>query len=311
MSLRNPRIALRALGALTVSVLSFPLIVNAQTAEVFGDTFEASAPLETQEFREVTQITEDLYMFRFWVYRTIFLVTDAGVIVADPLNPQAAGMLMEEIRKVTDQPVKYVLYSHEHWDHAAGGQIFKDAGAEFIAQENCVDFFQQRPNPLVVMPDITFKDNYELTLGGKTIELQYFGRNHGDCLVTMRLPEENLIFIVDIVTPKRLPFRSLPDFWPDDWIRSLREIDQLEFDGVIPGHGPDDEPVVAAASAVREQREFLEDLMVAVKEVYDTGVFDPQILGQRVELPKYEDWRGYEWLPMTVERIRHYYHLGW
>jgi hypothetical protein len=62
---------------------------------------------------------------------------------------------------------------------------------------------------------------------------------------------------------------------------------------------------------VREQREFLEDLMVAVKEVYDTGVFDPQILGERVELPKYEDWRGYEWLPITVERIRHYYHLGW
>ncbi len=311
MTSLNHAIARRRIGALMVLLVGLPFAANAQTAKVLEETFEASAPLETRQFKEVRQISDDLYMFRFWVYRTIFLVTDEGVIVADPINPKAAEILMEEIRKITDQPVRYVVYSHEHWDHAGGGQIFKDAGAEFIAQENCVDFFRQRPNPLVVMPDITFKDFYELTLGGKTIELQYFGRNHGDCMVTMRLPEENLIFIVDIVTPKRLPFRSLPDFWLDDWIRSLREIDQLEFDGVIPGHGPDDEPAVAARSSVREQREFLEDLMAAVKEIYETGVFDPQILGEKIELPKYEDWRGYEWLPLAAERVRHYYHLGW
>ena len=302
---------LQTFSAFLILFLGPLFSVNAQTSDELEDSFEASRPLETQEFTELTEISDDLYMFRFWVYRTIFLVTDAGVIVADPINPQAAGILMEEIRKITDQPIEYVVYSHEHWDHAAGGQIFKDAGAEFIAQENCVDFFRERPNPLVVMPDITFNDFYELTLGGKTIELQYFGRNHGNCLVTMRLPEERLIFIVDIVTPKRLPFRGLPDFWPEDWIRTLREIEQLEFDGVIPGHGPDDEPAVAARSSVREQREFLEDLMSAVKEIYDTGVYDPQVLGDRLELPKYSDWRGYEWLPLNAERIRHYYHLGW
>ncbi|MEE4188102.1 MAG: hypothetical protein V2I76_06610 [Roseobacter sp.] len=56
----------------------------------------------------VKEIGNGIYVFRWWVYRNFFLVTDEGVIVADPINPKAAGVMREEIRKVTDKPVKYV-----------------------------------------------------------------------------------------------------------------------------------------------------------------------------------------------------------
>ena len=78
---------------------------------------------------ETEQLADGLYTFRYGGYRNIFIVTDDGVIATDPLNKKAAAALREEIGNITDQPVKFVAYSHSHWDHAAWAKIFKDAGA--------------------------------------------------------------------------------------------------------------------------------------------------------------------------------------
>ena len=163
----------------------------------------------------VKSLGNGLYVFRWWVYRNIFIVTDEGVIVTDPLNPRAAQRLRDEIRKVTDKPVKYVVYSHNHHDHISGGNIFKEEGAKYVGHENLLKQLGDHPSPVIPLPDITFKDSYSLKLGGRTLELAYFGPNHGDSLVVMRLPAENILFIVDIVTPRRMAFRGIPDFWPD------------------------------------------------------------------------------------------------
>ncbi len=260
---------------------------------------------------ETTKVAEGVYVFRWWVYRNLFVVTDEGVIATDPVNPKAAKMLMQEIRKVTDKPIKYVVYSHQHWDHISGGKIFKDAGAQFVSHEGCMKHFKRRPSPVVVLPDITFSDKHTLTLGGKTLELEYFGKNHGDCLISMRLPKEKMIFLVDIVTPERVAFRNMPDFLPDEWIRSLSEIEKLDFETVIPGHGPASMPATSPRSVVQEQREYLEDLIAAVRVEWDKGVHSPDKLKKTIKLPKYKEWRGYDaWLPMNIERIWAYLHMG-
>ena len=105
-----------------------------------------------------------------------------------------------------------MVYSHNHWDHIAGGKVLKDQGAKFISHENCVAAFRRIPSPSVVMPDITFSKAHALKLGGTTIELRYHGRNHGNCLISMRLPREKVLFVVDIVAPKSVGFRDLPNF---------------------------------------------------------------------------------------------------
>jgi len=131
-------------------------------------------------------------------------------------------------------------------------------------------------------------------------------------LIVMRLPKENVLFVVDIVTPRRIAFRTMPDFWPDEWIRSLKEIEKMDFNYVISGHGPEGEPAIDPASVVAEQRIYLEDLMAAVKKAIDSGTHSPDALRKTVKLPKYENWRYYkEWLPMNIERIWAYYHMGW
>ena len=290
-----------------VSVLSLTIMLSAMFVVVFGiRQAQAQLPPGMKPF-ETTKIADGVYSYRFFFHRNLFIVTDAGVIATDPMNPKAAKTMMAEIRKVTDQPVKYVIYSHEHWDHISGGKVFKDAGARFISHANCVDEFKNNPNQAVVMPDGTYNQRHDIKLGGRTLELHYFGRNHGNCLTVMRLPKEKIIFTVDIVTPKRIAFRNMPDFYPLDWVRTLREIEQkLDFDRVIPGHGPPTVP----ASAVREQRVYLEDLMSAVRAARKSER-NPDKIRKIVRLPKYEKWGGYkQWIEMNVERINFYYHMG-
>lgn len=294
-----------------MSLLLVGLLLFTQPA--IAQEFPTKEPMGGEVWgHSVKGLGNGLYVFRWWVYRNIFIVTDEGVIVTDPMNPKAAALLQNEIRKITDKPIKYVVYSHNHHDHISGGDIFKGDGVTFVAHENVLKELGDHPNQVTPLPDVTFKDNYTLTLGGRTLELEYYGPNHGDSLVVMRLPDEKIIFVVDIVTPRRVAFRMMPDFWPDEWVRTLKEIEATDFDYVISAHGPHTEPAIEPRTVVREQREYLEDLMAAVREAEASGIHGPDALRKAVKLPKYAHWRSYdEWLPMNIERIWAFYHMGW
>src|SRR5262245_39896080 len=82
--------------------------------------------------------TDNVYIFRYQNHQAMFVVTPKGVIATDPISyarPQAATTYVEEIRKITKAPIKYLVYSHHHYDHIAGGKPFKEAGATVIAHE--------------------------------------------------------------------------------------------------------------------------------------------------------------------------------
>src|SRR5262249_21078113 len=127
--------------------------------------------------------TDNVYTFRYQNSLSMFVVTPAGVIVTDPIGygrPQAVATYLEEIRKISDKPIKYVLYSHHHFDHIAGGKPFKDAGARFIAHKRAKERLVQLKDPHTVLPDETFDKKKTISLGGTTIEMVYMGLNHSD-----------------------------------------------------------------------------------------------------------------------------------
>jgi glyoxylase-like metal-dependent hydrolase (beta-lactamase superfamily II) len=154
---------------------------------------------------EVEVIGDGVYAFRYTFYRNIFIVTDHGVIVTDPLNAEAAAVLHREIDRITKQSVRYVAYTHSHWDHISGGEIFKDEGAIFVAQQGCAEHIRDNPNPDVIEPDVTFGDQHKLELGDASLEMFYFGPSHDSCLVVMHIEPGNLLFLVDVANP--------PDGW--------------------------------------------------------------------------------------------------
>jgi glyoxylase-like metal-dependent hydrolase (beta-lactamase superfamily II) len=85
--------------------------------------------------REITQLAGEVYRFRNNNHYSIFAVTPAGIIATDPINAEAAQWLKAELQRRFGQPVKYVVYSHDHADHIAGGEIFADT-AVVVAHEN-------------------------------------------------------------------------------------------------------------------------------------------------------------------------------
>src|SRR5262245_5313806 len=111
--------------------------------------------------------TDNVYIFRFGGHQSMFIVTPAGVIATDPigLRRPAAKAYIEEIEKITKAPIRYVIYSHSHFDHIAGGQPFKDLGATFVAHKNAKARIEALKRPDVVVPDEVVDTERTMTLG--------------------------------------------------------------------------------------------------------------------------------------------------
>ena len=167
----------------------------------------ASVDIGTSHAQRITpfesiEIAPKIHSFGNPGGRSLWVEMPNSVVVFDPMNVRAAKALRTDISKNTDKPVSHVIYSHEHYDHIRGGQVFADEGATFISHEKCMDTFDYVPDPDVVTPTVTYSDTYTLDLGGPVIELLYFGRNHGDCMTITRFPEERLLFVVDLLAER-------------------------------------------------------------------------------------------------------------
>ncbi len=261
--------------------------------------------------------TDNIYVFRYGGHQSIFIVTPQGVIATDPISYlRPAKPYIDAIKAVTDKPIKYVIYSHHHYDHIAGGQPFKEMGATFIAhrraKERLLELKKQNALlPDVVMPDEVFDGKRTIKLGGTTLELIYVGRNHSDDSLVMRLPKEKLVFVVDFAPIESIQFRNIPDnASPLEFIDSLKKLDALDWERMIPGH-PYAGGRFGTKKDVEDDIAYMQDLSAEVKKAADAGkCFDTAM--KEVKLPKYEKWANYEnGLPANVERFCYWWGRGY
>jgi len=242
-------------------------------------------------------------------YFSMFMVTDKGVIVVEPVNTAHSKGMLAAIKQITDQPIRYLLHSHNHWDHSGGGQVFKDEGAKIYAHKEARTWMKANPHPDMLVPDRGWRGKRKtIKLGGRTIELLYFGMNHGLGMTVFRLPRERekIVYIADLVTPKRLLFTIVPDFNIKETQRTLQEIVNLEFDVALFSHGQR----TGTKSDISDIWQYTEDLRAAIHAEFKKGT-PPFAIPDTVKLPKYKSWAMYkEWLPMNAWRILLDDHMG-
>lgn len=269
----------------------------------------AATPALAQQARPAIETkkvegTDNVYIFRNGGHQAMFIVTPAGVIATDPVaygKPTGGKAYLDEIRKVTDKPVKYVVYSHHHYDHIAGGQAFKDAGAVFVAHANAKKRLVPLKDPHTVIPDVTFKKFKTITLGGTTLELHYLGVNHSDSNVVMRLPKENLIFLVDTIPVGAFPGRGFIDIDPLATEGFIKKVVAMKWDRMIPGHpGPNDR--LGTKQDAQAILTLMQEASADMKKLAQEGkCWEPA--EREYKMPKYANWPGYEaGMPLVARR---------
>jgi glyoxylase-like metal-dependent hydrolase (beta-lactamase superfamily II) len=204
---------------------------------------------------------------------------------------------------VTEQPVRYLVYGFDHQDHAAGGAVFADT-AEFVSHSRAIPKIASRQDASTPVPTTAVEDYAELHLGGKTITLHYTGRNSSDNSLAILHPAGRVMFNSHITQVRALPFQTLPDAYPEEWVASLKWIeDNLDFDVLVSGHGP-----LGTKTDVPAYRGYFEDLMTAILQARTNGMSDnsPQMVDAvRAGLSaKYGSWTNFgPTLPQNIQGI--------
>ncbi len=98
-------------------------------------TIAATGFAQDEPRRTITEIADGVYRATNNNHGTVFMVTDEGIVLGDPINPDFSTWLRGELDNRFGVPVRYVVYSHHHWDHASGGGVFADT-AQFVGHAN-------------------------------------------------------------------------------------------------------------------------------------------------------------------------------
>ncbi len=280
--------------------LAAALVTGAVSAALL---LAAPAAAHQEPVRAITHIAGDVYRFQNNFHYSVFMVTPEGVVATDPINADAARWLEDEIRSQFGAEIRYLIYSHDHADHIAGGEVFADT-AVVVAHERAKAHIVSEGRPTAV-PDITFSDQLSLSFGGKIVELMHLGRNHGDSLIVMLFPDERVLFAVDIVAVNRLPFRDMRNNFIEDWITALEEMERLDFDILAPGHGP-----LGTRADIAPHREYLERLSAQILAGMRAGE-SLEAMKASVTLDEYREWGGYDmWRELNIEGMHRWLGLS-
>lgn len=197
------------------------------------------------------------------------VVGSDGILVVDTLvSAKEARRFLSDIRKVSSKPIKYVVDTHYHLDHAFGNGAFAKAGALIVAHAADRDNLEKEGEPTlkqakefgfteedmrgteIALPVLTFTDRMSIYLGNERVELIYIGPSHTKGSVLVYLPRSKILFTGDILFTDFHPYMGEGDL--AGWFRNLDYILSLDVKTIIPGHGP-----VSGKKDVEQMREYL------------------------------------------------------
>jgi len=189
----------------------------------------------------INKVKDDLYMIEGDGGNVAAYITNEGVILVDDKYDQDHDQIVEKVRSVTSQPIKYVFSTHHHADHSGGNAKFLPT-AEIIstanARANIVDHKQANAPPGVLPARITFTQEAAIVLAGKEVRARYVGRGHTNGDAVIYFPALRTLHTGDLMAGNT-PLIDYPGGGSlASWPATLDDAMKLDFDTVIPGHGP-------------------------------------------------------------------------
>ena len=231
----------------------------------FGSAYgQTSIPVDTIQLKPIQVAPHTYFVQGFpemgssanqnFISNAGFVVTPKGVVVVDALgSPTLAKKLIGEIARITPQKVVAVIVSHYHADHVYGLQEFKKIGAKIYAQGEGRNYLSSETarqrliasridfapwvnaNTNLISADVWIDKQFKLNIGGIEFLINRVGPAHAPEDLMVYVPSEKVLFAGDLVFRGRIPFVGNAD--SKGWLAALDEIERLNPDIVIPGHG--------------------------------------------------------------------------
>jgi glyoxylase-like metal-dependent hydrolase (beta-lactamase superfamily II) len=183
---------------------------------------------------DIQKVKENLYVIIGSGGNVAVRVTTEGVIVIDDKFERDYANIIDKIKSVTNQPVKYVINTHQHGDHTGGNAQFLKI-AEIISHKNARDNMAKANMPGLAR--IVFTDQTAVHLGGVEVQAHYMGRGHTNGDAVIYYPDLGVVHAGDLVNEAG-PFADYSAFGTiQEWTKTFDNILKLKFDTLIPGHG--------------------------------------------------------------------------
>ncbi len=208
---------------------------------LMGGVWVAYPQFGTAPSKLTTQkIADDLYVIHndFVPGNTTALVTNEGVVLVDDKFPQDTENILAEVKKFTSQPVKYVVNTHHHFDHSGGNANLQKMGVQVVSSAQAHGYTNDLKQPGAA--NIAFEDHMHIYLGGKNVELYYFGKSHTGGDIVAYFPAQRAIAMGDMftfgdATPQLIDYAGGGS--AKEWTATVSRALALDFDTVVPGHG--------------------------------------------------------------------------
>jgi phosphoglycerate dehydrogenase-like enzyme/glyoxylase-like metal-dependent hydrolase (beta-lactamase superfamily II) len=301
------------IGLLTLGYLLVPLSA-APAVELPKMKFNEVKEVAPGVFFRYSSISASDPKIPFGGSNNIWVVFEDYVVVIDANFPKEAGDVLAAIRKTTKKPVRYVLDTHHHGDHAYGNAVWVRAGATIVAQAKCArllrvngpkEFADAGKPPrgrkdvaesVLKVPNLIFDDKLILDDGKQRVEFLYMGHAHtmGDAVAY--LPKQKILCTGDACVNGAFNFMGHSD--SASWIRALERMQQLDIDMVCPGHGS-----VAGKDLLERQKRYFVELRKAIKQGIDADKEFADIV-KGFKPAWYKKWTGVNPSP---DNVRHVY----
>jgi glyoxylase-like metal-dependent hydrolase (beta-lactamase superfamily II) len=214
-------------------------------------------PFARRTYGVLERVTERVYLFRNVVNSIIVLGDEAIAVIDTQVNVPMAERLVQQAQALADKPLRYAINTHYHWDHTAGNDVCKRAGATVVSSVLTRTFIETRGarqqaflasrgfelGPLPYLADETVMEPRELDLGNQRLCLLHLGKAESDDAIVIHLPQEGCVVAGDTVMTGSFPMFGQPVMneglmGTADWLETLTCIERLQPVHVLPGHGP-------------------------------------------------------------------------
>ncbi|HUQ95673.1 MAG TPA: MBL fold metallo-hydrolase [Bryobacteraceae bacterium] len=201
-----------------------------------GGLWVAMTQQPPQQPLTVEKLADDLHVIVGSGGNVGVLTTAEGVILVDDKFDRNVPEILEKVRSITDKPVRYVVNTHHHGDHSGGNTTLIRSAAAIVAHDNVYTNMVkgEQPGP----PQITFSDKAYVRLGGKALRAHHFGRGHTNGDAVILFTAHRVIHMGDLFVAGT-PFIDYAGGGSAvEWTKTIDKALTLDFDRVIPGHGP-------------------------------------------------------------------------